>query len=231
MPPETLLDPRVSSAVASRAADPRAGADRGALVRRGLRLNYLTLGYNALEAAAALAAGVAAGSVSLVGFGVDSVIEVTASVAAQWRLRTDADPARRVRAERRTHHVVGASFLALAAWVAYEAADALWAREVPERSVVGVLILALSVAVMPLLARAKRRVARALDSRALAAEATQTALCAYLSAIALGGVALNTLLGWWWADPVAALAMTPIIAKEGLEGLRGRPACDDCGCH
>jgi divalent metal cation (Fe/Co/Zn/Cd) transporter len=92
-------------------------------------------------------------------------------------------------------------------------------------------VLALSVVVMPLLARAKRRVARALASGALAAEATQTALCAYLSAIALAGVALNALLGWWWADPVAALAMTPIIAKEGVEGLRGRDSCADCACH
>jgi divalent metal cation (Fe/Co/Zn/Cd) transporter len=192
-------------------------------VRRGLRLNYVTLGYNVLEAGAALAAGVAAGSVSLLGFGIDSVVEVTASLAARWRLRTDADVVRRARAERRTHRVVGASFLALAAWVAYEAIETLWTRDAPAPSLPGVVVLALSVVVMPLLARAKRRVARSLDSAALRAEATQTSLCAYLSAIALAGVALNAVFGWWWADPVAALAMTPIIAKEGLEGLAKRP--------
>jgi divalent metal cation (Fe/Co/Zn/Cd) transporter len=229
--PETLTDPHVNPAAGLRATSVAGDVNRGTLVRRGLRLNYLTLGYNVLEAGVALAAGVAAGSVSLVGFGIDSVVEVTASVAAQWRLRADADAARRARAERHTLQVVGASFLALAGWVAYEAAETLWTRAAPARSVPGVVILALSVVVMPLLARAKRRVAHALDSGALRAEATQTALCAYLSAIALAGVALNAIFGWWWADPVAALAMTPIIAKEGLDGLRGQSTCTDCGCH
>ena len=231
MPRETLTDSRVHPTAATRATDRSVAPDRAALVQRGLRLNYLTLGYNVLEAGAALAAGLAAGSVSLVGFGMDSVVEVTASVAAQWRLRVDVDVARRARAERRTHQVVGASFLALAAWVAYEAAATLWTREAPARSVAGVIILALSLVVMPLLARAKQRVAHALDSGALRAEANQTAICAYLSAIALAGVALNAIFGWWWADPVAALAMTPIMAKDGLEGLRGRPTCTNCDCH
>lgn len=231
MPRDTLTDSRVHPTGATRPTNRVVAPDRAALVQRGLRLNYLTLGYNVLEAGAALAAGLAAGSVSLVGFGIDSVVEVTASVAAQWRLRVDVDVARRAHAERRTQQLVGASFLALAAWVAYEAAETLWTREAPARSVAGVIILALSLVVMPLLARAKQRVAHALDSGALRAEATQTAICAYLSAIALAGVALNTIFGWWWADPVAALAMTSIIAKEGLEGLRGRPTCTDCHCH
>jgi divalent metal cation (Fe/Co/Zn/Cd) transporter len=213
-----------------RAAEP-VPTERGALVRRGLALNYVTLAYNVGEAVVALLAGVGAGSVALVGFGVDSVVEVAASGAAQWRLRSDVDPARRARAERRTVRWVGLSLVALALWVAYESAESLWRREAPARSPLGVAVLALSVVVMPLLARAKRRVARALASGALAAEATQTALCAYLSAIALAGVALNALLGWWWADPAAALAMTPIIAKEGMEGLRGRDPCADCACH
>ena len=212
------------------AAVPPTVPGRAALVRRGLRLNYLTIGYNAVEAVVSLAAGLAAGSIALVGFGIDSVIEVTAAGAAQWRLRADAHAMRRARAERLTQRVVGASFLALAVWVAYEAAEALWRREAPERSALGLAVLALSVVVMPLLARAKRRVAGALASGALAAEATQTALCAYLSAIALAGVGLNALFGWWWADPVAALAMTPIIAKEGVEGVRGRASCGECGC-
>ncbi|HET7458713.1 MAG TPA: cation transporter [Gemmatimonadaceae bacterium] len=204
--------------------------DRPALVRRGLLLNYATLGYNALEAIVSLVAGLLAGSVALVGFGVDSVIEVTASGAAQWRLRADAfDAARRARVERVTVRVIGWSFLALAAWVAVDAAKSLWLRERPDRSIVGIAVLALSAVVMPLLARAKRRVALALSSRALEGDARQTSLCAYLSVIALGGVALNALVGWWWADPVAALAMVPIIAKEGVDGVRGH-ACDDDGC-
>ncbi|MFZ5623232.1 MAG: cation transporter [Gemmatimonadota bacterium] len=208
-----------------------APGDRAALVRRGLRLNYVTIGYNALEAVGSIAAGLVAGSVALVGFGVDSIIEVTASGAAQWRLRADVDPARRERVERIAHRGIGLSFLALAAYVAGESAMALWHREPPERSLPGVVILALSVLVMPALARAKRRVARALVSSALDADATQTALCACLSVIALIGVALNAILGWWWADPVAALVMVPIIAKEGLEGLRGTPTCSDCAGH
>ncbi len=204
-------------------------AARPALVRRGSRLVYLTLGYNAVEAVVSLAAGLVAGSVALVGFGVDSGIEVTASGAALWRLAADLDPVRRARAERKTHAVIGASFLALAAYVALDSAATLWRREGPAPSAVGLAILTLSVLVMPVLARAKRRVARALGSRALEAEATQTSVCAYLSVIALGGVALNAFLGWWWADPVAAVLMVPLIAREGVAGFRGEAACAGCG--
>jgi divalent metal cation (Fe/Co/Zn/Cd) transporter len=193
---------------------------RSALVRRGLRLSYLTIAYNALEAVVSLLAGFVAGSVALVSFGIDSVIEVTASGAAQWRLRADVHEGRRERAERTTRRMIGWCFLALAVYVLYDGVETLWARERPERSVVGIAMLASSVVVMPLLARAKQKVARAMRSDALESEATQTALCAYLSAIALAGIALNALLGWWWADPLAALAMVPIIAKEGLEGMR-----------
>lgn len=199
--------------------------DRSVLVQRGLALNYATIAYNCVEAIVSLVAGVLAGSVALVGFGIDSVIEVTASGAAQWRLRADVDHARRERAERVTIRVIGWSFLALAAYVATDSAITLWSRARPDRSVLGMAILVLSVVVMPALARAKRRVARALDSAALEADAMQTSLCAYLSVIALVGVALNALLGWWWSDPVAALAMVPIIAKEGIDGVRAKAAC------
>jgi divalent metal cation (Fe/Co/Zn/Cd) transporter len=198
-----------------------------ALVARGLRLNYLTIGYNLVEAGASLVAGIMAGSVSLIGFGFDSVIEVGASGAAQWRLRADVDHERRDQVERWTHRIIGASFLALAAYVTYESVRTLWLRERPERSIFGVAVLMTSLIVMPLLAHAKRRVAGALRSRALASEATQSSLCAYLSAIALAGVVLNTLFGWWWADPIAAVVMVPIIAREGINGFRGE-ACDDC---
>ena len=206
---------------------PAPGNDRAALVRRGLVLNWLTIGYNAIEAVVSIGAGVVAGSVALVSFGVDSVIEVTASGAAQWRLRADFDPARRERVERITLRVIGATFLALAAFVAYESIEKLWTHDAPDRSVVGLAILTLSVIVMPVLARAKRRVADSLDSRSLRADAAQTSLCAYLSVIALAGVALNAFAGWWWADPVAALVMVPIIAGEGFEGLRG-DTCEAC---
>jgi divalent metal cation (Fe/Co/Zn/Cd) transporter len=204
------------------------GADRLPLVRRGLRLNYLTIGYNALEAVVSLVVGWMAGSVALVGFGIDSLIEVTASGAAQWRLHADLDPARRAGVEHITVRTIGWSFLGLAGYVLIDATRSLWLRERPESSTVGIALLALSAVVMPLLARAKRRVAKGLASRALEADAAQTSLCAYLSVIALSGVALNMAFGWWWADPAAALGMVPIIVKEGLAGIRGEAGCDDC---
>ena len=201
--------------------------DRAALVRRGLWLNYLTIGYNTLEAVASVLVGLLIGSVALVGFGVDSVIEVASSVAAQWRLRADLDAARRERVEHVTLRVIGWCFLGLATYVVVESVKSLWMRDRPEQSVIGMVILVLSVVIMPFLARAKGRVARAMKSGALEADAKQTSLCAYLSAIALAGVTLNALLGWWWADPLAALAMVPIIAKEGVEGIRGENKCDN----
>ena len=201
---------------------------RRALVSRGSALSYVTLAYNVCEGIASLVAGTLAGSIALVGFGIDSLIEVTSSGAALWRLRADVDPARRERVERASLRVIGACFLALAAYVLVDASLALWHHDVPERSIIGIVIAALSVIVMPILARAKRRVAIALDSRALRADASQTDLCMYLSVIVLGGLALNAVLGWWWADPVAAIAMTPIIAREGIEGLRAEDSCDSC---
>jgi len=194
--------------------------DRAALVRRGIWLSYATIAYNTLEAIGSLIAGFLAGSVALVGFGVDSVIEVMASLAAQWRLRSDLDLRRRDRVEIWTRRIVAICFLALAFYVFADAASTLWQREAPDRSLFGIVVLALSVIVMPVLARRKKRVARAMRSGALEAEAAQTSLCAYLSVIGLGGVALNALFGWWWADPGAALIMVPIIAAEGWEGVR-----------
>jgi divalent metal cation (Fe/Co/Zn/Cd) transporter len=193
---------------------------REALVRKGILLSYATIGYNSLEAIGSLIAGVLAGSVALVGFGIDSVLEVLASGAAQWRLRSDLDPAKRQRVELQTMRVIGLSFLALAVYILLDAARTIWNREAPQRSPLGIIVLTLSVIVMPVLARSKKRVARELRSGALEAEAKQTSLCAYLSGIALVGVLLNALLGWWWADPGAALLMVPIIAREGVEGIR-----------
>ena len=200
---------------------------RSRLVRRGLWLNYATLAYNSVEAVVALIAGHSAGSVALFGFGIDSVIEVSASLAAQWRLRSD-DPHRRERVERHTSRIIGISFLALAAYIAVDSVKTLLDRTRPSQTIVGMVLLVASVIVMPLLAHAKGKVARSMQSRALSAESRQTNLCAYLSAIALAGVALNTFAGWWWADPLAALAMVPIISREGFEGIRAEKAHDDC---
>jgi len=198
---------------------------RPLLVRRGLRLTYATLAYNSLEGIVAVGAGIGAGSIALIGFGVDSIIELTASVAAVWRLRADSEVARREQVEGRSLRVVGACFLALAGYMTYEAVKALLQREAPAASLIGIGLAALSLLVMPVLAHAKRRIALKLGSGALAAEATQTAVCTYLSAILLSGLVLNAQFGWWWADPVAALAMVPLIVREGMEGVRGRSAC------
>ena len=203
-------------------------AERPAIVRKGILLSYFTIGYNCLEAVVSLVAGFLAGSIALVGFGIDSVIEVTASGVAQWRLRMDVHTSKRPGSELIALRIIGWSFLALAVYVTTDSIRSLYLREEPDRTWLGLSILLLSVVVMPILARAKRRVANAMDSRALEAEAKQTSLCAYLSVIALIGVALNVLVGWWWADPIAALGMVPIIAKEGLHGVRATLAEDCC---
>lgn len=201
---------------------------RAAAVRRGTLLTWATIAYNCLEAVLAIGAGIAAGSIALVGFGLDSVVEVSASIAGLWRLRADASPAERERAEQTALRVIGVSFLVLAVYVCWDASMALWRREAPSESVLGIALACGSLIVMPLLARAKRRVAAQLSSRALTAEAKQTELCTYLSAILLAGLLLNAAFGWWWADPVAALVMVPIIGWEGVEAVRGRTVCADC---
>lgn len=198
-------------------------------VRHGKWLTWATLVYNSLEGIIAVGTGLLAGSVALVGFGVDSFIEVSASAAAVWRLHADLDPTRRAVAERRALHIIGLSFLALAGYVGVEALRSLLSESPPDKSIVGIALAAVSLVVMPLLANAKRRVAAQLSSHALRAEARQTDICMYLSAILLVGLGLNALLGWWWADPVAGLLMVPLIAWEGRQTLRGRAVCDDCG--
>jgi len=201
---------------------------RRQLVRRGLFLTWLTLLYNVGEAGLALTASVMAGSVALMAFGVDSTIEMLASAAALWRLYSDANHVRREQSERVALRIIGFSFLALAAYVGYQSIRVLWQATAPEESTLGIVVAAAAVIVMPILARSKARVALGMSSGALHAEAKQTMLCTYLSAILLGGLVLNAALGWWWADPVAALAMTPIIAREGWDASRGRqcPCCD-----
>jgi divalent metal cation (Fe/Co/Zn/Cd) transporter len=168
-----------------------------------------------------------AGSIALVGFGFDSLIEVTSGAALLWRLHLDADESQRERVEAVTLRIVGVLFLVLAAYVSYDSIKSLVWREQPRESIPGIILASASVIVMPLLVRAKRKVARGIKSAALMADSKQTELCTYLSAILLAGLLLNTLVGWWWADPVAALVMVPIIVKEGIEGLRGETCCDD----
>ncbi|MGH9942313.1 MAG: cation diffusion facilitator family transporter [Pyrinomonadaceae bacterium] len=204
--------------------------NRASLVKRGRLLEYVTIGWNSLEGLIAIGAGLAAGSIALVGFGFDSVVEVSSGAALLWRLHMDA-PERRERAEQVALKLVGWSFLLLAAYVAFDAVKSLVYREPPEASYVGIVLAALSLVVMPVLARAKRRVAAGINSRALAADSRQTDICAYLSAILLGGLLLNAFFGWWWADPAAALVMVPIIAKEGAGALRGETCCDGGACH
>ena len=201
---------------------------RAHVLRRGRRLNAISLVYNLVEAWTAMAVGMASGSIALVGFGVDSGLELLTSLSATWRLSADGHVVHRERAEFVAHRLTGASFLGLAVYVGVEAVRALIAREQPSASGVGLVLALFSALIMPPLARAKRRVAELLGSGALAAEAQQTMLCSYLSWILLTGLAANALFGWWWADPVAALGMVPIIAREGWQAVRGRSSC---ACH
>ena len=203
--------------------------NRPADVQRGQRLEYFTVVYNSLEGLIAIVSGAAAGSVALVGFGLDSLVEVTSGAALLWRLKRDARA--REHAERLSLHIVGWCFLALAAYVAYDSLSSLIRREAPERSLPGIILAAVSLVVMPLLARAKRRVAQRISSAALSADARQTDFCTYLSAILLAGLLLNALLGWWWADPLAGLVMTPLIATEGIGALSGKTCCPSADCH
>jgi divalent metal cation (Fe/Co/Zn/Cd) transporter len=204
---------------------------RAAFVKQGRRLEYFTILYNGLEGLIAIAAGLLAGSIALVGFGFDSVIEVISGAALLWRLKADINEEKRERVEAISLRIVGACFIALSLYISYDSITTLISRAAPERSIPGIILAVVSLIVMPLLMRAKRRVAVGIKSAAMAADAKQTEFCTYLSAILLGGLLLNALLGWWWADPVAALVMVPIIAKEGVEALRGETCCDGGACH
>ncbi len=202
-----------------------AAADRAALARRGRRLEYVTLAWNALEGAVAITAGAIAGSVSLTAFGIDSLIEITSGASLLWRMAVDSNAESRERNERRALRIVGLCFIALAAYIIYESGSDLLFRRAPERSITGIILACASLIAMPLLSRAKRKVAHQLESAAMHADAKQTEFCAWLSGILLVGLILNASFGMWWADPVAALLMMPLIAREGVEALRG----DHCG--
>jgi len=193
----------------------------------GIALEYLTVGWNVLEGIVAIFSGVLVGSVALTGFGIDSGIESISGGILLWRLRAERRGRDAESLERRALKLVGLSFFVLAAYVAFDACKTLVFRERPERSLIGIVLSILSLIAMPLLARAKRRAAAQLNSRALHADSRQSSICAYLSAILLGGLLLNALLGWWWADPAAAVVMLPIIVHEGREAQSGE-SCAHC---
>ena len=201
---------------------------RFAQLQRALRLEYLTVGWNVVEGLIAVTAALAAGSVALLGFGIDSFVESASGLVLVWRLRSETsgrDHEAVERLDRRAHRLVGASLFLLAAYIVVDASVALWRHEAPARSLVGIVLTIISIGVMLWLARAKRRAAAALGSRALAADAFQTTACWWLSIAALGGLGLNALWHWWWADPVAALVMALLIAREGREAWAGRDCC------
>jgi len=197
---------------------------RRAVVQRGKRLEYFTIAWNSLEGLVAVVAGAIAGSISLIGFGIDSFIEVTSGATLLWRMSVDANKHTRERNERLSIRVVGVCFIALAVYVACESVFDLIARKTPEHSVPGILLACVSLVVMPILSRAKKRVASELGSTAMKADAKQTDFCVYLSGILLTGLLLNAALGWWWADPLAGPVITPIIANEGVQAVKGE-AC------
>ncbi len=208
-------------------------AARAEDVRLGLRLEGLTVGWNLIEGVIAVGAALRAGSVALLGFGIDSFVEMASGLVLVWRLRAErgaADTRALERLDRRAQRLVGASLAALSAWVAWDATRALWAGEHPEASPVGLALTLVSIAVMLWLGRAKRRLALRLRSRAMQADAFQTTACFWLSVITLGGISANALLGWWWADPLAALGMSALLLREGRESWRGEGCASHAGC-
>ena len=198
---------------------------RQRLTRRARRLTQLGLVWHALEAAIAIAAGVIAGSVALVGFGADSVIEAGAGLVVLWLVTGERLSSRR--AERRAQQLITGSFILLALYVAIESARDLIAGHHPAVSWAGVVLAAVTFAAMPPLAAAKRRVGIALGSSATTSESRQTMLCAYLSAALLAGLLANALAGWWWADPAVALLIGAVALREARDAWQGQ-SCSCC---
>lgn len=204
-------------------------SERELAVTRALHLEYLTVGWNLVEGVIAVGAALLAGSVAILGFGIDSFVECASAVIMVWRLRVERtqrlSEQRLEQLEHRARQLVALSLFMLATYVSFDAADTLYTAARPAFSAVGVALLTVSLAVMLWLARAKRGVARALGSRAMQADAFQTTACWWLSLAALVGVGLNGLFGWWWADPIAALVIAALIVREGREAWRGDACC------
>ncbi len=203
-------------------------AERHAAVRRARVLNAMTIGWNGIEGVIAVAAGIAAGSVSLIGFGFDSAIEVSAALVLTWRLRQERAGGCMQESDRRATRAIAVSFLVLAAYVGVEAVRDLIGGEQPDASPVGVAMAALSLAVMPWLAQAKARLAPVLGSAAAVADAKQTNLCALLSAVLLVGLGANAAFGWWWADPLAGIGIAVLAAAEGRRTWQAESLADTC---
>lgn len=232
---DTCTDACAAGAGACEAPAPALAPGRATQLDHALSLEYLSVGWNVIEGFVGVGAALAAGSIALLGFGLDSFVECASALVLVWRLRSERAAAAAGRAldrtaverlDRRAHQLVGLSLFLLAAYVAGDALWTLWRRERPEPSPVGIALTALSLGVMVWLARAKRRAAARLASRALQADSFQTTACWWLSLVTLGGIGLNALFAWWWADPVAALGMTWFLVAEGREAWRG----EDCGC-
>jgi divalent metal cation (Fe/Co/Zn/Cd) transporter len=200
---------------------------RAELRRRGLVLEYLTIGWNVIEAVVAVTAGIAAGSIALVGFGFDSTIEVVAASVVVWQFRAELRGGVDEERERRALKLIAATFFVLAAYVTVEAIRDLLTGERAEMSTVGIVLAAVSLAVMPTLAWLKRQTGIRLESRTLVADAAETFLCAWLSAILLAGLVLNATVGWWWADPVAGLGIAWLAVNEGVEAWRAEDLAEE----
>ncbi|MFG1948650.1 cation transporter [Nonomuraea sp. NPDC048826] len=200
-----------------------APARRAALRHRIRLLVAATIAYNVIEAAVAITAGAIASSAALIGFGLDSVVEVASAAAVAWQFSTPAHEKR----EKAALRVIAISFFALAAYVAFDAVRALLGAAEAEHSTPGLVLAALSLVIMPFLSYAQRRAGRELGSVSAVADSEQTLLCTYLSGVLLVGLALNSLFGWSWADPIAALVIAAVAVKEGREAWRGDTCCAD----
>jgi divalent metal cation (Fe/Co/Zn/Cd) transporter len=205
-----------------------APGERNAAVARARRLNQFSLAWNVVEGIIALIAGVAAGSVSLVGFGIDSGIEVSAALIVAWRLHQERRSGCMLDYDRKATRLIAVAFVALAAYVWVDAVGDLAGRARPEASLPGLVLAVASLIVMPWLARAKWVLAPALGSQAVSADAQQTSLCALLSGVLIVGVGLNILFGWWWADPVAALVIGALALEAGRRVWRAESLADTC---
>jgi divalent metal cation (Fe/Co/Zn/Cd) transporter len=192
-------------------------ATRERIAQRGKRLEYFTIAWNSLEGLVAVIAGALAGSISLVGFGVDSFIEVISGTTLLWRMSVDVDVRKREGSEKIALRVAGLCFVGLAVYILYESVSDLRSKRAPEHSISGIILACVSLVVMPILSRAKRTVGQAMGSAAMHADAKQTDFCMYLSAILLGGLLLNAVWGLWWADSVAALIYGPDHRERGRE--------------
>lgn len=214
-----------TEAVRLEAQAPLSPDERAKWIRRAQLLAGAGVGWHAIEAAVAMLAGVLAGSIALVGFGADSVVEALAGVIVLWRFA--AVRAASEQAERRAQQLIAVSFFLIAAYVGVEAIRSLLGGEIPRASWLGIGLAAVTTVTMPLLAQAKARVGDRLGSAATKSEGQQNMLCAYLSIALLVGLGANALLGWWWADPLTALAIAGVAVKEGWETWKGDPCCDD----